>query len=116
MKNTKTITFTILFLLFNLAAIAGNKIIKIKTSAICGMCKNRIELVVNNLDGVKKSKLDKETGIIIVKFNTKKLSALDIKIAISETGYDADDIPKSVEAFNVLPNCCKKSGSCSSNH
>lgn len=112
LNNTKTLTFTLLFLLISTSAMAGNKVVKIKTSAICNMCKNRIELVVNNLDGVKKSLLNLDNKIIKVKYDTDKLSETDIRAAISDAGYDADDMPKDMAAFEVLPGCCKVSGTC----
>ena len=93
-------------------SMAGNKVVKIKTSAICDMCKNRIELAVNNLEGVKKSLLNLDSKVIKVKYNTDKLSETDIRAAIADAGYDADDMPKNLEAFEVLPGCCKVSGSC----
>lgn len=116
--NTKIFAITLLFVMLSFSAIAngGVKTIKIKTSAICGMCKDRIELVVNNLDGVKKSMLNVDTKYLLVRFNSKKISELEIKMAISDAGYDADDIPKLSEAYDVLPPCCKKSGSCDIDH
>lgn len=114
-RNNKTIVFTLLFMLFGFSAIAGNKTVKIKTSAVCGMCKDRIESSLNKIDGSKKTMLIVETGVLLVKYNTKKLSEMDIKIAISDLGYSADDLPKNEIAYNNLPACCQKTGSCSSN-
>lgn len=116
MKNMKTLSITVLFVMISTATMAGNKVVKIKTSAICDMCKNRIELVVNNLDGVKKSMLNLETGIVKIQYNTDVLSPLDIRMAISDAGYDADDMPANQEAYNVLPGCCKKGSSCDMKH
>lgn len=116
MKNMKALSITVLFLMISSATMAGNKMIKIKTSAICDMCKNRIELVVNNLDGVKKSMLSLETGIVKIKYDTDILSPLDLRLAISDAGYDADDMPADPEAYNVLPGCCKKGSSCDVRH
>lgn len=116
LNNTKTFALSFLFILISATAMAGNKMLKVKTSAICGMCKNRIELVVNNLDGVKKSMLNLENGVIKIKYNTDKLSPEDIRKAISETGYDADDMAANPEAYAVLPGCCKKGSSCDAKH
>lgn len=124
MKNTmntmdtiiRKVIFTVLFLSISTITMAGNKMLKVKTSAICDMCKNRIELVVNNLDGVKKSLLNLDSGIIKIKYNTDKLSETDIRVAISDAGYDADDMPADPKAYSVLPGCCKKGSSCDSKH
>lgn len=111
-KITKTAVMLILMVAFTNTAMAKNKTIKIKTSAICDMCKDRIELVVNNLEGVKKSLLTVETKVLIVKFNTDKISESAILFAISDAGYDADDVPANAAAYQVLPGCCKKDGKC----
>ena len=112
LKNSKTFIFSILFVLMSIAAMAGNKVVKIKTSAICDMCKDRIELVVNNLDGIKKSMLNVETKMLLVKYDATKISTEDIKKAISDAGYDADDLAANEKAYSVLPGCCKKGSTC----
>lgn len=117
MKNTrKGITriaiMLLLFVAFTNTAMAKNKTIKIKTSAICDMCKDRIELVMSNLDGVKKSMLVLKTKELIVKYDTDKISESAILFAIADAGYDADDVPANPEAYQVLPACCKKGSAC----
>ncbi|MEY2637472.1 MAG: hypothetical protein RLZZ197_1951 [Bacteroidota bacterium] len=77
----------ILFLLMMpLLALAGPKeTVKIKTSAICEMCKERM-----------------------VEYDAAKIDAAGIRKAISETGYDADDVKAIAKDYAKLPNCCKK--------
>lgn len=108
----KTIILGTIFALGVFHANAGNKVAKIKTSAICDMCKNRIELVVNNIDGVKKSLLNLNTKIVKVKYNTDKTSAQTIRQSISQAGYNADDVKRNAEAYEVLPGCCKDGSTC----
>lgn len=112
LKNSKTFIFSILFVLISTATMAGNKVVKIKTSAICDMCKDRIELVVNNLDGIKKSMLNVDSKMLTVKFNTEKITAEEIRKAVSDAGYDADNIVANEKAYSVLPGCCKKGSTC----
>ncbi|MES2836083.1 MAG: heavy metal-associated domain-containing protein [Bacteroidota bacterium] len=112
MKNLKFL-FAVLFTLsFSVAALAqkksGNETIKIKTSAECDMCKERIEKVMAYEKGVKKSTLDVESKILTVVFNPKKTSIEQIRKVISDTGYDADDVPANNKAYDKLPECCKK--------
>ncbi len=96
---------------------AGGKseTIKILTSAVCEMCKERIEKAVYNTKGVKSVVLDEETKIATVKFNPKKVSADVIKTVISNAGYRADDVPANETAFNKLPGCCRTEGACTKN-
>ena len=82
--------------------------IKIKTSAVCGMCKDRIEQGLAYEKGVKDASLDIETKIATVKYNPNKTNPDDIRKAISKLGYDADTISADKTAYEKLPACCKK--------
>jgi mercuric ion binding protein len=82
----------------------------IHTSAECGACKDRLEEVLNYTSGVKFAELDLETMDLTVKFKTSKVSLEEIKVLITETGYDADDLKAKPEALEQLPACCKPGG------
>lgn len=82
----------------------------IHTSAECGACKDRLEEVLNYKSGVKFAELDLETMDLTVKFKTSKVSLEEIKVLITETGYDADDLKAKPEALEQLPACCKPGG------
>lgn len=86
--------------------------IKIKTSAVCDMCKETIEKYVALEKGVKKVNLDVESKIATVKYNPQKTTPEKIRKAISKAGYDADDVPADVAAFDKLDDCCKKGKAC----
>lgn len=81
--------------------------VRIKTSAVCKTCKKTIEESLSFEKGIKKSSLDVETKVITVIYNPSKTNAEKIRKAISNTGYDADSIPKNPKAFKHLPDCCK---------
>ena len=82
--------------------------IKIKTSAVCGMCKDRIEQGLAFEKGIKDVSLDVETKIATVKYNPSKTIPDEIRKAISKLGYDADDVLADEKAYEKLPKCCKK--------
>ena len=82
--------------------------IKIKTSAVCGMCKDRIEQGLAFEKGIKDVGLDLETKICTVKYNPTKTTPEEIRKAISKLGYDADDVVADEKAYEKLPACCKK--------
>jgi periplasmic mercuric ion binding protein len=107
MKTLKT-----LFLLFFIANIgfAGDnpQIVKIKTSAVCGMCKRKIEKNLVFEKGIEDVNLDIPSKIVTVKFNSKKTSIAEIKKIIANTGYDADEVTSNPEAYEKLSSCCKK--------
>ena len=83
--------------------------VKIKTSAICEMCKVRIEKNLALTKGVEKSDLNLEDqSNITVFYNPDKIDVAKIKQVIAETGYDADDVKAIKKSYEKLPNCCKK--------
>lgn len=124
----KTLKFTAVFLLatvlFAVASIspdyawAGGKtqVIKINTSAVCGMCKDRIETAVYAVKGVKSVSLNVDTKVATVKYNTAKTNPDLIKQAIVNAGYSADDLPANETAYSKLPGCCKAPGACEAKH
>lgn len=86
--------------------------VKIKTSATCEMCKETIEKYVAFEKGVKKVTVDVNTKIATVVYNPQKTSPEKIRTAISNAGYDADDVPANKKAYNKLDECCKKGKVC----
>ncbi|MCU0423263.1 MAG: cation transporter [Bacteroidia bacterium] len=89
----------------------GLVIAKIKTSAVCDMCKETLEKAMAYEKGVKSSELIVETKILTVTFDPKKTSLDKIRLAISNSGYDADQVLANPKSYGNLPACCKKDGS-----
>jgi len=83
------------------------KAIKIKTTAQCGQCKERIEKALAYEKGVKSSNLDLETRVLTVVYNSKKTTETKVRTVIAKLGYDADDVKKDMKAYKNLPACCK---------
>ncbi len=82
--------------------------IKIKTSAMCNMCKTKIEHDLGMEKGIKSVSLDLDTKIVTVGYDPKKTNPDQIRKDISMIGYDADNVPADKKAFDKLPPCCKK--------
>ncbi len=81
---------------------------KIKTSAVCEMCKETLEKAMAYERGVKESNLDVDSKLLTVKFDTKKTTLDKIRTAVTLSGYDADSIPADQKAYDNLHACCKK--------
>lgn len=97
------------FLSLNMAVAGDNPtVIKIKTSAICGMCKRKIEKNLAYEKGIEDVNLDIPSKILTVKFNAKKTNTAQIKKIVADSGYDADEVPATPVAYEKLPSCCKK--------
>lgn len=84
--------------------------ITIKTSAQCDMCKKTLEKAMAYEKGVKSSSLEVSSAVLSVEFNPKKTTPDKIRKAVSDVGYDADEVKADPKAYDNLPDCCKKGG------
>ncbi|MBC7828494.1 MAG: cation transporter [Chitinophagaceae bacterium] len=83
--------------------------VTIKTPTVqCDMCKKRIEEYMIRETGVQKVTVDYKRKTTKVTFVTDRTNIENIKTAIANTGYDADDITANEESYKELPKCCKK--------
>lgn len=85
-------------------------IIIIKTSTQCGMCKSRIEKAMAYEKGIISSSLDVDKAEFTVTYKLAKTTPKKIREAISNVGYDADDVKANKKAYDNLPGCCQKGG------
>ncbi|RYG35729.1 MAG: copper chaperone [Chitinophagaceae bacterium] len=83
--------------------------ITVKTPTVqCESCKNRIEKFLTREEGVQKAVVDIKKKTVKVTFVAERTNAENIKTAIANAGYDADEITANDEAYKKLPTCCKK--------
>jgi len=91
------------------AQVKASQTAKIKTPTVgCDDCKNRIETYLKRYDGVTSVQVNWHQKITTVKYLVDRTNIEEIKAAISNCGYDADDIPAFEEAYKRLPKTCKK--------
>ena len=82
---------------------------KISTPTVqCDMCKARIETYLKRYDGVTYVNVNVKKKETTIKYLTDRTNIENIKTAIVNAGYDADDIPANSESYKALPKCCKK--------
>ena len=109
---------TLAFILFSITASIAQQPKKtqkavIKTTITCDHCKECEtcgQLFNQKLlreTGIQMVTLDTEKMTIEVLFNSKKTTLENIKNAISNLGYDADEIKANPEAYEKLDGCCK---------
>jgi copper chaperone CopZ len=115
MKTIKVMMAALILVAFSFAGVntinaqsKNTAILKIKTSAVCGTCKEKIEGGLAYEKGVKKAKLNLETKVVTVEYVESKTTPEKIRLAISRLGYDADTIPADKMAYSKLSPCCKK--------
>lgn len=108
------VAFVLLFTMGSMAQTAAKsnpQELKIKTSAQCGMCKDRLEGALAYEKGVNKSVLNITDKVLTVTYNPKKTNPDKIRKVVSNAGYDADDVLADKAAYDALPACCKKKSS-----
>jgi len=83
--------------------------VKINTPSVqCDMCKKKIEDYLKYEDGITKIVVDPKQKKATVTYLVDRTNLENIRTAIANTGYDADDVKASPEAYEKLPKCCKK--------
>jgi mercuric ion binding protein len=81
----------------------------IKTPTVqCETCKERIENYLKREPGISAVKVDYKKKTTTVTYLTDRNNIEQIKTAIANAGYDADDVAADEEAYKKLPKCCKK--------
>ena len=108
-------TLIVVFAIFGLQAQDKKKknkkdlvTVEIQTSAVCGMCKEKLEHDLAFEKGVRSVELDDKTKVLTIKFKKGKNTKENLKKAVTKVGYDADEMPAELKAYNALPACCKK--------
>ena len=82
---------------------------KISTPTVgCDACKTRIETYLKRYDGVVSVNVNWRRKETTVKYITDRTNIEEIKTAIANAGYDADDVPANPESYKRLPQTCKK--------
>jgi len=81
----------------------------IKTPTVqCDNCKDRIERYLSKEYGVSSVKVDVKKKTTTVVWLTDRTNIENIKAAIANIGYDADDVTADETAYKKLPKCCQK--------
>ena len=76
-------------------------------TAQCGMCTARIDKALSSVDGILKYKVELDDLKVKVKYNNKIISLQQIEQIIAKTGYQANNIPADIDAYNKLAMCCR---------
>ncbi len=83
--------------------------VKINTPTVqCDMCKKKIEEYLAYEEGITKVVVDYKQKKTTVTYLTDRTNLENIKTAIANTGYDAEEVKAAADAYEKLPKCCKK--------
>jgi periplasmic mercuric ion binding protein len=97
------VILSVLFLSVNAQSANPRKMeVKIKSTVECAMCKKNLETKLGKIKGIRKVTADYAAKEITVVYNSKKISLDEIKKAIAEIGYDADEVPANNKLTKLL--------------
>ena len=83
--------------------------VKIQTpTATCSECKARIEEYLKVEEGVTKVLVYPQSKYTSVTYLADRTNLDNIKTAIANAGYDADDVKANEDSYKMLPKTCKK--------
>ena len=108
----KTASLTLLLSLgvisFSLAQQKAYQKAMISTPTVnCEDCKSRIENRLVHEYGVSSVKADFRHHNVTVVWNTDRTNIENIKTALANLGYDADDVKADPDAYKKLPKTCQ---------
>ena len=106
-KPVLIVIFMMICILSNNANAPKSNTIEFRTSAQCGMCKERIEGAMNYERGIQFVELNMDNMFLTVKYKTKVHTEASVKKIVAQLGYSAGDIKANEKAMNELPKCCQ---------
>jgi copper chaperone CopZ len=109
--NRSIFLLAILMTLGNVAVAQQKKPVtsKIMTPGLkCEDCKMRVEDYLKFEDGIGKVIAYPKAHYVMVTYFTDRTNLENIKTAIANVGYDADDVTANEDSYKRLPTKCKK--------
>ena len=106
MKKLLTFLIVVLMGMTVFAQKAETQTITIQTNGTCEHCKKVMMENVPQWKGVEKCSYDLKTAKLTITYQPQKTSPETLRTAISQLGYDADNVKADAEARAKLPSCC----------
>ncbi len=106
MKKLLTFLIVVLMGMTVFAQKAETQTITIQTNGTCEHCKKVMMENVPQWKGVEKCTYDLKTAKLTITYQPQKTSPETLRTAISQLGYDADNVKADAEARAKLPSCC----------
>ena len=74
---------------------------------VCNSCVTNITKALKKVPGVKSTKVNLKEKTATVSYVATKVSVQKIEKAISDAGYDANNVKRDPAAYEKLDACCK---------
>ena len=73
----------------------------------CGMCEKRIEGSLKGVSGISYADWDQTSKMIIISYESEKISIDEMKVKIAGVGYDTESHRAKESVYSKLPECCQ---------
>ena len=93
-------------ILIHTQKVSGKAVIKTPT-VLCDKCKDKVEFFISHTQGVTSVNVNIRQKTTTVTWLNDRTTLENIKVAIANLGYDADDIEAEEYAYKRLPKECK---------
>ncbi|MBW6457884.1 MAG: ATPase [FCB group bacterium] len=93
-------------LLGTLFVFAAKPTVEFEVKGACGMCETRIEKTAKDINGVKKADWTLENNMLMLKFDDKKTSVVEVRKALAAVGHDNGNFRAPDDVYENLPACC----------
>ncbi len=96
-----------IWLLVSGSALAQTAEVSYWVDGVCGMCEKRIESALLSTPGVKFADWSRETHMVKVAFNPKKLSEQKLHEIVAAAGHDTQRLRAKDADYAKVHACCK---------
>ncbi|MGB0896067.1 MAG: heavy-metal-associated domain-containing protein [Flavobacteriaceae bacterium] len=105
----KFLVFMCLMAVFTVSAQekSKSKLVDVKVSGNCEMCKARIEKAAFKVKGVKSAEWHPDDKVLHLVLNEYKTDVLTVEKGVASVGHDTEHELATNEAYEGLHNCCK---------
>jgi len=106
MKAIKLTLFSLLALV-SISFAQQKKVVISTPTVLCEDCQERLELYMKREPGIASVKVDFKRKITTITYITDRNNIEQLKTAIANAGFDADDVAADEDAYKKLPKCCR---------
>lgn len=86
--------------------VTGKAVIKTPT-VLCDVCKDKVEFFISHTEGVTSVAVNIKKKTTTVTWLNDRTTLENIKVAIANLGFDADDIEAEETSYKRLPKACR---------
>lgn len=107
MKKIINVLFLFMIIAVSAQEKSKSKLVEVKVSGQCEMCKARIEKAAFKVKGVKSAEWHVDDKILHLIINEHKTDVLTVQTKMASIGHDTEAVLATDAAYEGLHGCCK---------